>query len=225
MEKRNDKPIYFNPGCALSIYKPELEEKVFEYLKANYSDIQLHKICCRHHPRLGIGTIINVCAGCDRRFSTLYEGVDTISLWEALDTLDNFAFPDYAGMEVSVHDACPIRRKPAVHRAVRSLLAKMNISVKEVPACREKSICCGDTFYGKIPLEQVHRLMKRRAQSMPSDKVVVYCVSCIKSMYIGGKTPLYLVDLLLKQPTEVQEYRTKEWHEMLQDYIDVHIST
>lgn len=213
---------YFNPGCALSIYKPGLEKTVFEYLKDNFPDIQLHKICCRHNPQISEGVIINVCAGCDRRFSTLYEGVDTITLWEVLDKLDGFAFPDYAGMEVSIHDACPIRGKPAVHQAVRSLLAKMNISVKEVPACKDKSICCGDTFYGKIPLDEVHRLMTKRAQSMPSDRVVVYCVSCIKSMHIGGKKPLYLVDLLFEEPTEVQEYRTEEWHEMLQEYIDVH---
>ena len=43
----------------------------------------------------------------------------------------------------------------------------------------------GDDFYTKIPLEQVHLQMKKRASSMPCDDVCVYCVSCVKSMSIA----------------------------------------
>ena len=82
--------------------------------------------------------IVNVCAGCDRRFRTLYNGISTISLWEALVALDNFPFPDYHGMEVSVHDPCPVRNAPAVHRAVRELLKRMNIRVREAEKKRRK---------------------------------------------------------------------------------------
>jgi len=216
------KKMHFNPGCALSIYKPALENKIFEYLIENYPDIKLHKICCRHNPQLEQGSIVNVCAGCDKRFSTLYENVDTVSLWEIIDKLDNFPFPDYKGMTMTIHDACPVREKSVVHKAVRSLLEKMNIKIVEVANSESKSICCGDSFYGELPLDKVHELMKKRAQSMPCNDVVVYCVSCIKAMYIGGKTPQYLVDLLAGQETEVQEYRTKEWHDLLDAYIKEH---
>jgi Fe-S oxidoreductase len=216
------KKLYFNPGCALSIYKPEQENKIFEYLKENYPDIKLHKICCKHNPLLEQGTIINVCAGCDKRFSTLYEHIDTISLWEIIDKLNNFPFPDYKGMVMSLHDACPIREKSDIHKSVRNLLKKMNIHIIETKACKNNSICCGDSFYGELTLEKIHELMKKRAQSMPCSEVVVYCVSCIKSMYIGGKKPMYLLDLLTGQKTEIQEYRTKEWHEQLEYYINEH---
>lgn len=215
--------MYFNPGCALSIYKPHLEEDLFRLLKKEFSEIEMHKVCCRHQPGLQAGSVIvNVCAGCDRRFGSLYEGVSTVSLWELLDRSESFVFPDYSGKEISVHDPCPVRGNPKVHQAVRNLLEKMNIKVKETEHIREKSVCCGDDFYGKIPLEQVHDRMKKRADSMPAGDVCVYCVSCIKSMYIGGKNPLYLPDLLMGETTHPGIYETVEWHDRLNEYIETH---
>jgi hypothetical protein len=109
-----------------------------------------------------------------------------------------------------------------VHQAVRSLLGKMNIKVIETELHGKRSVCCGDDFYQKIPLEQVHQLMKKRADSMPCEEVCVYCISCIKSMHIGGKTSRHLIDLLMGESTEPQIYDTVQWHEQLQDYIDKH---
>ncbi|MBV7271866.1 (Fe-S)-binding protein [Clostridiaceae bacterium UIB06] len=217
------KKVYFNPGCALSIYKPEIENKILKFLNENYGEVTLHKICCHHDPQLEAGSlIINVCAGCDRRFRSLYDGISTISLWEVLDGLDSFQYPNYKGLKLSIHDACPVREKPQVHKAVRNLLKKMNIDVVETKFSGTKSICCGDDFYLKLPIEKVHEKMKERAESMPCNEVCVYCISCIKSMYIGGKTPRHLIDLLMYEKTEPQIYDTIQWHEQLQDYIDKH---
>jgi Fe-S oxidoreductase len=215
--------IYFNPGCALSIYKPQMVQQLLITLNQHYGNVQLHDICCHFNPRLEKGSlIINVCAGCDRRFRSLYEGITTISLWEILDSLPNISLPDYKGMKLSVHDACPVREKPLVHKAVRNLLHKMNIDVVEAEHHGTGSICCGDDLYPKLPIEQIHQHMKKRAASMPCEEVCVYCISCIKSMHIGGKQPRYLPDLLLDEGTEPQVYDTKEWHEQLQAYIDTH---
>jgi len=225
-EMQKTQQIYFNPGCALSIYKPEMEQKILHYLNLYFNgSVKPHKICCRHDPKLeGGSVIVNVCAGCDRRFRSLYEGISTISLWEILDKMDDFPFFDYSGVKMSVHDACPVREKPSVHAAVRSLLRKMNIEVVETEYHGTRSICCGDDYYPKQPLEYVHGKMKERAGSMPCDDVVVYCVSCVKSMYIGGKKPRYMVDLLFNETTTPEIYDTVEWHDQLQAYIDSHTS-
>jgi Fe-S oxidoreductase len=214
---------YFNPGCALSIYKPDMENRILKLLNENYGETGLHKICCHHDPQLEEGSlIINVCPGCDRRFRSLYKGISTISLWEILDGIDNFPFPDYQGLKLSIHDACPVRERPQVHSAVRKLLKKMNIKVIETELHGTRSVCCGDDFYPKLPIEQVHRQMKKRADMMPCEEVCVYCVSCIKSMYIGGRTPRHLLDLLMGESTDPQIYDTVEWHAQLQEYIDRH---
>lgn len=214
---------YFNPGCALSIYKPKMEHKILRFLNQSYKETTMHNTCCRHEPQLEKGSlIINVCAGCDRRFGNLYEGITTISLWEIIDGIDSFEYPDYEGLKVSVHDPCPVRERPQVHQAVRNLLIKMNIEVVETKLNGKRSVCCGDDFYPKLPLNKVHKLMKKRADAMPCEDVCVYCVSCIKSLYIGGKNPMHLIDLLMSELSDPQIYDTVKWHEQLQEYIDTH---
>jgi hypothetical protein len=214
---------YFNPGCALSIYRPEAEETLLRFLRDNYGKVELHKRCCHHEPNVEKGAlVINVCAGCDRRFSTLYEGVATVSLWEVMDGLGAFKYPNYGGLRMSIHDPCPIRGKPRVHKAVRSLLKKMNIEIAEAEFHAETSVCCGDSFYPSLPADAVNEKMRERAASMPCENVAVYCVSCIKSMYIGGKTPRHLVDLLLGEETLPRVYDTAAWHRQLKEYREAH---
>ncbi|KLU61110.1 hypothetical protein CEB3_c26800 [Peptococcaceae bacterium CEB3] len=214
---------YFNPGCALSIYKPESGQKIMDMLGEYFGPVQLHSICCHHDPKLPHGaTIINNCAGCDRRFRSLYDGVQTISLWEVLDSIETLPFPDHTGLIVSVHDSCSFRPKPQVHAAVRSILRKMKIGIIDSQYSGTKSICCGDNFYPLLPIEEVTKLQKKRAVQMPCQDVAVYCVSCIKSMFIGGKTPHHMVDLVLDQETEPQETRIDIYHNALNQYIDKH---
>jgi hypothetical protein len=98
----------------------------------------------------------------------------------------------------------------------------MNIDVIEPEKTRTKGTCCGDSFYGVLPMEQVKEQMKKRASEMPSPDVVVYCVSCCKSMYIGGKKPRYLVDLLFGEDTIPGTFEPDEWHAEINKFIDEH---
>jgi len=213
----------YAPGCAFLIYKPELANKVLEFLNRDLGDIPEHLICCRHEPKLENGTqVINTCAGCDRRYRELYPGISTISLWEILAESKSFSFPDYKGMEMTVHDACPTRTQERVHAAIRKLLEKMNITIVEPENTRTKATCCGDSFYGKLPAKLVKEQMKNRTNEMPCEDVVVYCVSCIKAIHIGGKRPRYIVDLLFGEKTGIGTCEPDEWHEELQKFIDAH---
>ena len=223
LEEIDPDKCYFNPGCAMSLYKPEAVEDVLYLLNRRFLPTKLHTTCCRHEPNLPKGsTIINNCAGCDRRFRSLYEGVQTVSLWEVLDAIPALPLPTYDGMQLSVHDSCSFRKKPQVHTAVRSLLDKMHIEVVESPYSGAKSVCCGDNFYPHISIEAVTAFQKKRASQMPCDDVAVYCVSCIKSMSIGGKTPHHMLDLVLGEPTDPQETRIDVYHETLDQYIEEH---
>ena len=64
--------------------------------------------------------------------------------------------------------------------------------------------------------------MIKRASGMPVDDVVVYCVSCIKSVYNGGKRPHYLIDLLFMDETVPGTYEPDEWHKELNNHIEQH---
>lgn len=207
----------------MNLYRPENVEALFRYLQSHYPQIRMHDICCRHDPQLPKGSVIvNICAGCDRRFRTLYDGISTISLWEIMDELADFPFPDYHGMKVSIHDPCPVRTVPAVHKAVRGLLQKMDLDVIEAEKSGTRSVCCGDSLYPSQDMGKIHAAMRARADSMPCEKVVVYCVSCIKAMAIGGKVPCHLTDLLLNKPTDPQGCDVQKWHAELDAYIAAH---
>jgi len=213
----------FAPGCALMLYKPELATKIHTMLNSQAGAMSVLNTCCRHDPAFTVPTeIINVCPGCDKRFAADYANTSTISLWEYLASNDTFQFPDYHGQEMTILDACPAREKPVIHEAIRSIIRKMNIRLVEPAASRTKSICCGDSFYPQLPTVKVNELMKKRTGDMPLEEVIVYCVSCIQSVSIGGKHPRYLPDLLFGLDTLPRVFPTEVWHRELDGYIEKH---
>lgn len=214
---------YFNPGCAMSLYKPSVPEKMLKLLQDHFGHVEFHTVCCRNDPGLAPGsTIINNCAGCDRRFRSLYEGVSTISYWEVIDRIPDLPLPDHSGLRVSVHDSCGYRHRPQVHQAVRSLLTKMNIEIEEAQFSGMESVCCGDNFYGAVPNEQVEARIRMRAEQFPCDDVVVYCIGCVRAMTSGGKIPHYLPDLLLGRAGEPMPDTLDEYHTKMAEYIQRH---
>lgn len=213
----------FAPGCALVLYKNSLVERLQRYLSGRYGDVEILLTCCRHVPGAAIGKcVINVCPGCDRRYRQNYTEPATVSLWEVLADSEDFYFPDYGGKPMTIIDACPTRDQARIHDAVRALATRMNITIVEPERTREKSTCCGDTFFGSIPAEEVLSLMKAKADTMPLDDVMVYCVSCSKSMFNGGRNPRYLPDLLFGEETIPKTLDPELWHRELDDFIAAH---
>lgn len=213
----------YAPGCAFTLYKPELVDKLHSILDENIGPMERLLTCCRNIPDLEPGTqVISTCPGCDRRYRSNYEHASNISLWEILAQSNFFPFPDFNGKKMAILDACPVRDQARIHEAVRSVLHKMNIDLVEPKSTRTKSICCGDSFWGEIPTDKVKGMMKKRTADMPAPDVVVYCVSCTKSVFIGGKTPHYLIDLLFTEETIPQSLDPDEWHKELDDYIACH---
>ena len=209
----------YAPGCALTIYKPHLAEEMYKLLSKNLGEMERLDTCCRNHPVLRDGVqVINTCPGCDRRYRSNYTTSTTKSVWEVIAEGDWFQFPDYHGEKMSIHDACPTRDQVRVHKAMRKLLKKMNIEVVEPAKTGTKATCCGDSLYPALPVDQVIDAMRKRASEMPVEDVVVYCVSCVKSMFIGGKRPRYMVDLLFGEETLPQTTETVEWHRQIDEY-------
>jgi len=213
----------FAPGCALMLYKPYLADKLHAILNENLGKMDVLTTCCRHEPQLTFKTeVINICPGCDKRYRNNYQQTTTISLWEILAGSDFFSFPDYNGKVMSVIDACPTRDQERVHSAIRTLFKKMNITIIEPQHTMTKSTCCGDSFYGEISTELVKKQMIKRTAEMPVEDVVVYCVSCSKSVFIGGKKPHYMIDLLFDEATIPGTVEPEQWHKEIDEFIDKH---
>lgn len=64
--------------------------------------------------------------------------------------------------------------------------------------------------------------MIKRTYEMPVDDVEVYCVSCSKSVFVGGKKPHYMIDLLFNEETIPKTFDPDEWHKELDVYINEH---
>jgi Fe-S oxidoreductase len=213
----------FAPGCALMLYKPEVAARIHSILNENLGKMEMLHSCCRHDPGYAKPTqVINICPGCDKRFRSDYVNCSTISLWEILAESDFFSFPDYGGQKMTIVDACPTRDQDHVHMAIREIVKKMNIDLVEPYKTMAKSTCCGDSFYGVLPVEEVKYQMVKKASEMPLDDVIVYCVSCSKAMFIGNRQPRYLVDLLFSETTIPKTFEPDEWHNELSLYIDAH---
>ena len=213
----------FAPGCALLLYKPDLAQAVHSFLCSCLGEMEMLLTCCRHTPPLLDGTtVINVCPGCDRRYRTDYHTSGTVSVWEVFAQNDRFAFPDYGHERMTIIDACPTRDQVRVHEAVRDLASKMRIDIVEPQWTRRNATCCGDAFHGVIPTDRVVAQMHRKAHEMPADEIVVYCVSCIKAMFVGGKHPRYLLDLLFSEDTVPQTVEPDAWHSELDAFIEEH---
>lgn len=179
--------------------------------------------CCHHDPGLDQATqIINICPGCDKRFRSDYRNSSTISLWEILAETSFFPFPDYQDQCMTILDACPTRDQEKIHHAIRKILGKMNINLIEPEHTGTKSTCCGDSFFGVIPTGNVKDLMIKKASEMPLNDVVVYCVSCAKSMFTGRKQPRYLIDLLFGEETVPEVFDPDDWHKELSLYMETH---
>ena len=82
--------------------------------------------------------MITVCSGCDRRYRQNYEKPSTVTLWEVLAESEDFDFPNYGAMPMTIIDACLTRDQPRVHDAVRKLAERMNIMIIEPDATRER---------------------------------------------------------------------------------------
>jgi len=211
------------PGCALWLYKPLLIEKLHKFLAVRLDSLDLLLTCCGHTPRIDPEScVINVCPWCDKTYRENYANPSTISLWELLLRVDGFPFPDYKFQQMTILDACPTTDQDRIHNSVRALAKRMNVSLVEPAKTRRKSTCCGQIFWGNMPTEQVMEQMREKAREMPVDDVLVYCVSCSEAMFVGGKRPRYMVDLLCGEETVRRTNDPDQWHKELDEFIEEH---
>ena len=212
----------YAPGCALMSYKPHLAEKLKEIITKEYGEMETLLTCCFNKPKLSKDTcIITPCVTCAERYSKDSECSTLFFLTKLAESKD-FPFPDYGGISMSIQDTCSARKNPEVLFTIRRLLERMNINLIEPEHTGEKARCCGQIFYGKLETSKVEAQMKKRADEMPCNDVVVYCASCIMSMIVGGKRPRYILDLLFNEPTDMTGIGADKWNKALCEFRNTH---
>ena len=118
--------IYY-PSCNFSAASPATAKKVKAYFEKQMPVAG----CCRVDKReiSPADIALYICQACRE---TLEDKVKTQSMWEYLDALKDFNFPNLNGQKFYVQDCWRDRNHPEIHEAVRSLLKKMHAEVIEI---------------------------------------------------------------------------------------------
>lgn len=218
----------FFPGCALISYSPELVQKTFNYLQLKSPGIGYYNKCCgkptkfmgfevefdqyysdleREFKNKGVRRIITGCQNCYKTIGENSPDIEVISLWEFIS--DNGIPENKLNIgikikaEFTLHDPCPTRNEDGIHEAVRDIVEKMGLKIREMKYNRGRTLCCGSG--GMVPLTQnaIGRAhMNRRASEASTDYIITYCQECVESMRRGGKYSYHILDLLFNDNFE-----------------------
>lgn len=208
--------VYF-PSCKLTAQYKESAVLAREYVSRTFGVKPVG--CCRpgHKKLTGEDTALVWCNNCANIIEENSEAQIKF-LWEVIDEDETFVFPDYKGRKMTVQDCWLAADRPQVHRAVRSLMKKMNIDVVELPENGENTRFCGDLL-GTCKPDNARLVPGRYVEKgsgmflalsdekkkiwiddycrrIPTEEVVCYCLSCEKALKSGGKEAKHIFELL-----------------------------
>lgn len=206
--------LYYQPSCSFTAMDPASAKHFLEYTRAK--EIKT-RACCKFDKNV-LGeedTALYFCQACREQMES--QGFHTESLWQYIDQDENFIFPQYSGEEYVILDCWRDREHPEIHKAVRSLLEKMNIRYIELPHNRENSDFCGtlhfetELYRNEVPSfdhvshfgkEMERKLMEEKVSQLGGRPVITYCARCYKGILAGGGHPVHLMTLLTSNDPE-----------------------
>lgn len=206
--------IYF-PSCNFTKASPDTAKKVRAYLAERMPVAG----CCRFDKN-EYGAEDKAVYFCQACRETLESRIATVSIWEYLLTDESFAWPDHSGTTVGLQDCWRDREKPEIHEAVREILKKMNMELKEIEEAREKSVFCGNLhFEPKDPknIELMNKYPDKPIYEMPADvekalmteqvkkfdaigvdTIITVCNRCTLGLNTGGGNAVHLLNLIFE---------------------------
>lgn len=141
-------------------YKPHLSDKLKEIIEDRYGKVDTMLECCFTKPFFEKGThIITPCVTCALKYANMYSDCHVEFFLDVLAESNDFIFPDYGGVKMSIQDTCSSRIIPKTQATIRKLLEKMNITLVEPERSGIKAKCCGQTLYGKTDIDKVKSFM------------------------------------------------------------------
>lgn len=211
----------FMPGCSLPSYNPELVKKTVEYLNQVFPKFSAIQKCCgkptkavgqvdlfkerfatlqQDMDEVGIETMIVACQNCKMTLTTAGT-TPTISLWELLPII---GLPEAvrgkakdSDVLFTIHDSCPTRYDSPIQDGIRWILDELGYKYVESEYSRENTRCCG---MGGMVMpanpDVAKRVIQKRVDTLPTDKVVVYCAGCRSAMLKGDVDAWHILDLV-----------------------------
>jgi len=149
--------------------------------------------------RHGVRNIIVACPNCYKVFHGYGQGLSVRTAWEILaETNINSPYPAIARWQITIHDPCPLRDHQDVHQAVRTILSRLGLKVREMRHSGNRAICCGEGgFVGLINPDMARKWGDIRKVEAGADLVITYCAGCAGFLASAGMKVVHLSDLLV----------------------------
>ena len=212
---------YYFPSCKFTQMKPETSEKIKQFMETYGVRVAG---CCRPGHKVLTGwdvTAITICETCSIIVRENRPGAKNISLYEFIDGLTVFPFPDYNGEAITLQDCYRAKNKDAEKAAIRSVLRKMNVKIVELPGTNEELRFDGGFLFAPISAgnlqlapcrfgeiqkdvtvksqEEIDAWLKEYCMRFTTDRVACYCNSCYTGLKQGlpeGKSAVHVAELL-----------------------------
>ena len=196
---------YF-PSCNFTRMHPQASKWIIQYLRKQ-PDVKIQG-CCNKTKYVVEDQAITVCQTC--RGYIEGQGYKSISLWEYIDSHEDFPLPDYSGLEVSIQDCWRDKDHPEVQRAIRNILTKMNIKYHEVyspycanfhmesfdPALQAKIDALEDTHFDHIPKDVFTSLMDEVVSRHQGYMILTYCNRCTMGFNLVNANAKHLLQMI-----------------------------
>lgn len=206
----------FFPGCTLSGTRSDTTFKIYEHLRKIMPSLGIVLDCCmkishdlgrEDHFRImfqemkdflirqGVKKVLLACPNCHRIFSQYGDGLAVSTIYELMDQHSLPPAEKVPGT-VTVHDPCPLRFSPAIHAAIRNLVSKQGLFIKEMPHHGENTVCCGEGgFVACLSPDLSAQWKNINKNEAAGRRIITYCAGCTN--HLEGITPTnHIVDLL-----------------------------
>ena len=210
--------LYYLPSCNFTAAHKETSQIIRQYLSTR--GVETGGCCRVMKNRLQPGdSVVQNCQNCTWIMQENRPDIAQTSLYEFLLADETFPWPDYHGERITVQDCLRAREKPAEQRAIRTMLERMNMVPVELTENYEKAFFCGTWRYEPVspanlrdepercawveerglitPVDPAEKqqLMQEWVKQYETDRVAVYCNSCLKGVLLGGADGVHVLDL------------------------------
>jgi Fe-S oxidoreductase len=207
----------FFPGCALSGTRPDKVLKLYEHLKRTLPSLGIVLDCCTkpshdlgreqffqamfhemkdYLVRNGISNVIVASPSCYDIFNRYGNEVSVVTAYEYMS---KNGLPDTktVGGHITIHDSCAVRFEEKIHEAVRDIVQKKGLQIKEMNHSRKKTFCCGEGgSVGFLNPDLANKWSALR-KSETKGRIIAYCAGC--THVLNPLTPTsHIADLLFE---------------------------
>lgn len=189
----------FFPGCTFPATRPAATRKLFQFLAGKVENLGVVMDCCTKPShdlgreeafasrffemrdwlaQRGVRRVLVNCPNCYGVFARYGASIEVQTVYEYLAAN---GVPQNAGLsgEVTVHDPCPLREHPEVHEAVRTLVGRMGLTVKEMKHHGAKAVCCGEGGnVAPVAPKLASGWGNMRREESRGRTVITYCAGC-----------------------------------------------